>query len=325
MPLLAPQTGPVDELRRQGGDIGHRRAMQSSPLPLIDMRRQHGVFTRAQLRAFGWAVERIASYVALGRWVRHSEDVFSLAGAPLTPIGRLWAAYLSCGPRAVIVGPSALALHGRGPMPELPWIAVPTNRHVEAGDFRLIRQRRPVEQHARVRGLLASGPEESLTTCLRLLPLPEARALLHRALREGWADAGDLANASHISAGQRGAPQLRRLAAEAATRAWSEGERRLLELATQAGLGGFRVNHPIHDAQGLIGIGDLVYEEQHLVVEFDGRAHHSDEVAFQRDRTRQNRLVNAGWAVLRFTWDDVVHRPDKVIDAIRTALARATA
>lgn len=299
--------------------------MPFSELPVAVAAQQHGLFTRSQLAAAGWGANRIASYVTLGRWVRHSEDVYSLAGAPLTSMGLLWAAYLSCGPGAVVVGPSALALHGRGPTPERPWIAVPTNRHVESGPFRLIRQRRPVEQLARVRGLLSSGPDETLATCLRLLPLPEARTLLHRALREGWTEANDFAYAAHISAGQRGVPQLRKLAAEATTRAWSEGERRLIELATQAQLLGFLVNHPIHDARGLIGIGDLVYERERLVVEFDGRAHHSDEIAFQRDRTRQNRLVNAGWTVLRFTWDDVVRHPHEVIAAIRTALARATA
>ena len=43
--------------------------------------------------------------------------------------------------------------------------------------------------------------------------------------------------------------------------------------------------------------------------EIDGRAFHSDADRFQRDRTRQNRLVGAGWTVLRFTWNDLRDRP----------------
>ena len=43
---------------------------------------------------------------------------------------------------------------------------------------------------------------------------------------------------------------------------------------------------------------------------------------FQRDRTRQNRLVAAGWTVLRFTWNDLRDRPNGVIAEIRAVIAR---
>ena len=42
--------------------------------------------------------------------------------------------------------------------------------------------------------------------------------------------------------------------------------------------------------------------------------------AFQR--RRQNRLVAAGYTVLRFTWDDVTRR-QSTVSQIRTALAQA--
>jgi very-short-patch-repair endonuclease len=38
-----------------------------------------------------------------------------------------------------------------------------------------------------------------------------------------------------------------------------------------------------------------------LVIEVDGWAYHRTPDRFQRDRERQNRLVAAGWTVLRFT------------------------
>jgi very-short-patch-repair endonuclease len=43
---------------------------------------------------------------------------------------------------------------------------------------------------------------------------------------------------------------------------------------------------------------------------------------FQRDRRRQNRLIAAGWTVLRFTWWDLTERPDDVLAQIRAAVAR---
>jgi very-short-patch-repair endonuclease len=57
----------------------------------------------------------------------------------------------------------------------------------------------------------------------------------------------------------------------------------------------------------------------------DGYEHHASPESFQRDRTRQNRLVALGWIVLRFTWSDVVKRPAAVANAIREAVARLEA
>lgn len=70
---------------------------------------------------------------------------------------------------------------------------------------------------------------------------------------------------------------------------------------------------------GLIGRADVLFAEERLLVEVDGFEHHAVS-EFQRDRTRQNRLVHAGCSVLRFTWADLVDRPQMVADRIRTML-----
>ncbi len=44
--------------------------------------------------------------------------------------------------------------------------------------------------------------------------------------------------------------------------------------------------------------------------------------ALVKDVRRQNRLVAAGWTVLRFTSADVFGRPDELLAAVRRALAR---
>jgi very-short-patch-repair endonuclease len=63
-----------------------------------------------------------------------------------------------------------------------------------------------------------------------------------------------------------------------------------------------------------------VFAKARLVIEIDGFAYHGDRDRFQRDRTRQNRLVAAGWTVLRFTWADLRHRPGQFVAAVRAAL-----
>ena len=59
-----------------------------------------------------------------------------------------------------------------------------------------------------------------------------------------------------------------------------------------------------------------------LVIEVDGKEHHSDPTTFERDRVRDARLSIRGYRVLRFSYAQVVYRPDEVLASIRAALAR---
>jgi very-short-patch-repair endonuclease len=70
---------------------------------------------------------------------------------------------------------------------------------------------------------------------------------------------------------------------------------------------------------------DFAYPARRLAIEVDGYGPHAGRAAFQRDRTRQNRLVAAGWTVLRYTWVDVVKRPAYVAGQIgaMTAMRQA--
>ena len=65
---------------------------------------------------------------------------------------------------------------------------------------------------------------------------------------------------------------------------------------------------------------DLAFVRQRLAVEVDGYWSHSDRAAWQDDRNRDNALMGRGWRTLRFTWDDLVGRPDGVLAAIRDSL-----
>ncbi len=67
---------------------------------------------------------------------------------------------------------------------------------------------------------------------------------------------------------------------------------------------------------------DLAFPDVLLAIEIDGWAWHSDPERFQRDRRRQNLLVATGWTVLRFTWADLVERPDQVLATVVQTLAR---
>ena len=94
----------------------------------------------------------------------------------------------------------------------------------------------------------------------------------------------------------------------------------MARLLRTAGLTGWQANLPLDG----VGVLDFAFVGQRVAIEIDGRAWHSAGDRFQSDRSRQNRLVLLGWTVLRFTWDDLVHRPDDVIREVRLALRAAS-
>jgi very-short-patch-repair endonuclease len=92
----------------------------------------------------------------------------------------------------------------------------------------------------------------------------------------------------------------------------SELEARFLDLCRSAGLPPPRANHVVEGMEV-----DFCWPELRLIVETDGWAYHGTRAAFSRDRRRSVTLTVAGWTVLRFTYEDVVHDPDHVVQTLR--------
>ena len=68
---------------------------------------------------------------------------------------------------------------------------------------------------------------------------------------------------------------------------------------------------------------DFLWRQQRLIVETDGRDVHSTRQAFERDRKRDQRLMLAGWRVVRFTWRQITREPERVAATLRALLAQA--
>jgi REase_MTES_1575/Transcriptional regulator, AbiEi antitoxin len=103
----------------------------------------------------------------------------------------------------------------------------------------------------------------------------------------------------------------------------SELERRARRLFVERGLPMPSFEVHLGD-QELIGRVDCTWKAERLVVELDGRQYHGSVSAREADRLRDNRLMAAGWRVIRITWDDLRDRPDEIVDQIRAALALAS-
>ncbi len=65
---------------------------------------------------------------------------------------------------------------------------------------------------------------------------------------------------------------------------------------------------------------DFVWRDTRLVVEADGWTFHRTRRAFERDRERDQRLLMAGYRVLRFTWRHIVDEPTRVAATLASAL-----
>jgi very-short-patch-repair endonuclease len=65
---------------------------------------------------------------------------------------------------------------------------------------------------------------------------------------------------------------------------------------------------------------DFLWPAARLIVEVDGMGKYAEPGALQSEKSRQNRLIAAGYTVLRFTWADIHRRPDAVVRMINTKL-----
>ncbi|HYN94786.1 MAG TPA: DUF559 domain-containing protein [Pilimelia sp.] len=97
-------------------------------------------------------------------------------------------------------------------------------------------------------------------------------------------------------------------------------ESRLRLLIVDAGLPRPVAQHEVRDGAGrFVARVDLAYPAVRVAIEYEGD-HHRERATFQRDVGRLNALRAAGWTVLRFTADDVVRHPGRVVAHVTATL-----
>jgi hypothetical protein len=100
-------------------------------------------------------------------------------------------------------------------------------------------------------------------------------------------------------------------------------ETRLRLLLVRAGLPRPQAQVALLDDRGhFLGRPDLYYPAQRLALEYDGSTHRDSLV---EDSRRQNRLLTAGYRLLRFTAPDVLGNPAVVVQQVCDALNERSA
>ncbi|MDQ1307702.1 MAG: hypothetical protein QG671_3535, partial [Actinomycetota bacterium] len=278
------------------------------------------MLTRDELTDLGHSPSTIETWVARGILVPVGRKVLLLCGTEVDFTVQSLIAARRAGREACLTGQAALAVAGVAH--EAPWDALPTPRepwllHHRPADVGARIIRRHEDRCRPMFGVNVATTDVVMLDLLRYLPEAQARDLTFRAMgRYKWepfmARLGEQADALGRA---RGVRRLRRLAELVDSAARSRMEELAQALLREAGISGWRANYPLW-VRGQKIILDLAFPEHKVVIELDGRAFHGLE-RFQHDRTRQNLLVQAGWTVLRFTWEDVTRRPEHVVAQIR--------
>jgi very-short-patch-repair endonuclease len=287
------------------------------------VRRQHGVVSLAQARAAGLSADAVHRRVASRAWWPAGPRVYLVAEHDETPASRTWAAMLSLGEDAVLVGRSAAWWWGfLDTAPGFVEVAVGREHQPRPRDgVRLVRSTVDPVDRTRLRGLLVTTRAPTVLDGAVSLGLDEGARLVDRALLRKRVDLPALHRTHERRPARHGAALAARLLALADGGARSEAERRAHRLVRRAGLSGWRANAAIVlPGFGRI-LGDLVFEAERVVVEIDGWAYHRDLRAFLRDGPRRSALAAAGWVVLRTHWYELHEEPEAFLGALRRTLA----
>ncbi|MGC1212453.1 MAG: type IV toxin-antitoxin system AbiEi family antitoxin domain-containing protein [Micromonospora sp.] len=293
--------------------------------------RHGGVVTVDQALSAGFSRDQIRYLCRSGRWIRVARGCFvpaaEVGGAALRR-ARIRAAVTSLGTGAVAVLDTAAELHqiaGLRPTSAI-HVSVPVNRP---------RPQRPAQPHlvvhqlalndedvCQVAGVLVTTPVRTVADAILRADRYPGVCLLDSALNRHLLSAADLSLIPALIARRRGAVAARAYLLEADGRAQSPLETRTRLRCVDGGVPPDALQLEVRDDDGyLLGIGDLGWRSARVIAEADGQGPHRNPQAVFEDRVRQNRLINAGWKVLRFTWSDTL-RPDYIPYTVKSALHR---
>jgi very-short-patch-repair endonuclease len=262
--------------------------------------RQHGVAATKQMVEAGLTRAGIARRVRAGRLHPLHRGVYAV-GHRAPSNERVWiAAVLACGEGAVLSHASAAAHWGLlRPAPGAVDVSVPTTAGLRKRRGVRLHRRRALDSAARTSrlGIPVTTPARTITDLEGVL----TPHLVRRALRQAEL------------AGYRLRPEL------SSDRTRSDLERDFLRLCRRYGLPSPEVN---------VKIGswtvDFLWCRERIAVETDFYDYHRGRVAFRDDRARDLGLRRRGFAVHRFSEEQIDEEPETVAADLRHALGRAS-
>ena len=316
--------------RRGAGPVGARRSEGLARLSRV-ARRQFGIVTTQQAAEAGLDHHALTALQQRGVLQCRFRGVYAFLGAPDRREARWLAAQMAVGGSGALSHATAAAAHG------LP-LDVPDERVHLTLRHRPRQAPQGVVVHLSPRHLVPAVRLHGVlpvTTVARTLcdiaggaagPLALRKAV-GAAIRSGRMSPDDLQQELERRRRFAGRAVLRRIVEELSpseARARSELESLFLRVTTRGGVPPTAMNHRVVDADGRTRELDAVWLPAGVYAELDSRRFHGTLLDWHDDLRRENAVALAGFPLcLRFSWWDLQHHPDLVVDTVRRALDSA--
>jgi very-short-patch-repair endonuclease len=283
---------------------------------------QWGVISRLQLRELGFSAGAIRMLLARGVLLPIFPGVYCLGHRRLTMVGRLHAARLAAGPGAFVSHRSAAAHRGLCAHPGTVELTVARGHTPEARSWlRVHRTRLPIDREdARMHnGLPTATVPRIIMDLARTVRPGELQRLIRESIRTGQFDLATLEHMLRAHPRRPGAGIAR--AALERYLPGSEGRKSWLETQFQQHvLDDPRLLAPLYNRQ-LLGFEiDVLWPEQRIALELDGRPYHTAVEDFDRDRGKDRALTRSGWRPVRVSDLEWEHDRPSVLDDLYALL-----
>lgn len=213
-------------------------------------------------------------------------------------------------PAGLVTGPLALHLYASTlPVPKIAHLHVTRGRSPRTPAWIHCHQGEVLRHSSSPDGIRSAVPARALLDAWRFAPVRERRNILWEALWDKvctWRQLQREVDRMSRIAGRRDLERIlgwfaagakSPLEARARYETFADARFREFEWQVELGLG-------VRDATV-----DMFHPRTGVVVELDGDEYHSTREDRDSDRERQTLLTAAGYAVMRFGWNDVVQRP----------------
>lgn len=280
-------------------------------------RRQHGVVSVDQLRSLGFSPDSISGEAARGRLIRVHPRVYAVGHSHLDLRGRLFAALLYVGSGAALSHTTAAwwwALISSPPSV----IHISAPRDVES--LRDVIVHRPRRFHVVTHsGVAVTAVGRTLVDTASMLGFDQVRKMVAQASFLKRLTPPEAVAA--LRRGRKGSAAIRRALAQQLpelAKTLSPLEDLFVVACDAAGLPAPQMNRMI------LGFKvDAIWPDHMLAVELDGGDAHGHPVAVHTDRSRDLRLRQAGWIILRYSRQQIENDWPAVLAELRSYLAAA--
>lgn len=303
-------------------------------------RRQAGVISRGQLVDAGVERHRVARLCTSGEFVGVRDHVFVATASPPTWNQRAWIALLEIPGRAVLSHRTSASLQraGRFSTNDIDVLVLEEGWHRDVDAHRHRTTWLPPHHLTTVDGLPVTTLARTIFDLAGLVSpkrrarrLPSlSRAQVERAMDDALSRTTNIADLARVLAalGGRGRPgtvlmrELIEARSEGLNVTESDLEDLLLDVLAAHGVPRPVSQRNIGGSETPVGRVDFLFEHERVVIEADGRRHHTALLDADADRWRDLELAAAGFVVIRVTWGQLVNEPQRFVAALLAVLVK---